>query len=72
MTTRINYQKELEELNRSLEQMGDLVENNIEKSLAAFEKRNVELAQEIVRGDRAVDDMQRSVEAQCLSLMLHQ
>ena len=23
MTTRINYQKELEELNRSLEQMGD-------------------------------------------------
>lgn len=48
------------------------MENNIEKSLVSFEKRNVELAEEIVHGDRAVDDMQRSIEAQCLSLMLHQ
>ena len=72
MTTRVNYQKELAMLGQSLEEMGELVENNIEKSLAAFEKRNVELAQEIVKGDRAVDDMQRSIEARCLSLMLHQ
>ncbi len=72
MTTRINYQMELQELDESLEAMADLVENNIEKSLAAFEKRNIELAKEIVQGDRAVDDMQRSIEARCLSLMLHQ
>lgn len=72
MTTRVNFQKELEILNKSLEDMAGLVENNIEKSLVSFEKRNVELAEEIVHGDRAVDDMQRSIEAQCLSLMLHQ
>ena len=45
VTTRVNYQKELAMLGQSLEEMGELVENNIEKSLAAFEKRNVELAQ---------------------------
>ena len=72
MTTRINYQMELEELDKSLEEMADLVENNIEKSLASFEKRNIELAKEIIQGDRAVDDMQRSIEARYLSLMLHQ
>lgn len=72
MTTRINYQKELESLDKALETMADMVENNIEKSLAAFEKRNVELAKELVHGDRDVDDMQRSIEARCLSLMLHQ
>ncbi len=72
MTTRVNFQLELEALDEALEEMADMVENNIEKSLASFEKRNVELAREIVQGDRAVDDMQRSIEARCLSLMLHQ
>ncbi len=72
MTTRVNYQKELELLNQMLRDMAGLVENRIEKALASFEKRNVELAEEIVRGDRAVDDMQRAIEAKCLSLMLHQ
>ena len=72
MTTRINFQKEIENLNENLEAMAELVESNIEKALASFEKRNVELAKEIVQGDRAVDDMQRTIEAQCLSLMLHQ
>lgn len=69
---RIVFQDKLNELSDSLIEMADMVENNIEKALAAFETDNKELAGEIMIGDKEIDDMQRSIESQCLSLMLHQ
>ena len=38
----------------------------------AFEDQNHEKAEEIIKGDRTVNDMERAVESRCLSLILRQ
>ena len=38
----------------------------------AFEDQNHEKAEEIIKGDRTINDMERAVESRCLSLILRQ
>ena len=72
MTTRSSFDNELQELNKSLEEMSLMAERAIEKSLEALQNNDSELAKEIIKGDRAVDNMERTIETRCLSLMLRQ
>lgn len=72
MTLRINYEHELELLNQDLKEMGHLVESAIEQTFIAFENQNIQLAEEIIKGDRTVNDMERAIESRCLSLILRQ
>lgn len=72
MTLRINYEHELELLNQDLKEMGHLVESAIEQTFIAFEDQNIQLAEEIIKGDRTVNDMERAIESRCLSLILRQ
>lgn len=72
MTLRINYEHELELLNQDLKEMGQLVESAIEQTFIAFEDQDVQLAEEIIKGDRTVNDMERAIESRCLSLILRQ
>lgn len=72
MTTRSSFINELQELNKSLKEMSLMAERAIEKSLEALRNSDAALAAEIIKGDRAVDDMERTIEAHCLSLMLRQ
>lgn len=72
MTTRICYDHELSLLNDDLKEMGHLVEKAIEQTFLAFEDQNFEKAAEIIKEDRMVNDMERSIEARCLSLILRQ
>ena len=49
-----------------------MVENAIEQTFVAFEDQNHEKAEEIIKGDRTINDMERAVESRCLSLILRQ
>ena len=72
MSVRVTYELELEKLNQDLKEMDHMVENAIEQTFVAFEDQNHEKAEEIIKGDRTINDMERAVESRCLSLILRQ
>ena len=72
MSVRVTYELELEKLNQDLKEMARMVENAIEQTFVAFEDQNHEKAEEIIKGDRTINDMERAVESRCLSLILRQ
>ncbi len=72
MTTRVNYEHELNLLNDDIKEMGHMVENSIEQCFIAFEDQDFEKAEDIIKGDRTINDLERSIEARCLSIILRQ
>lgn len=72
MTTRVNYEHELNLLNEDIKEMGRLVETSIEQCFIAFEDQDFEKAEDIIKGDRTINDLERSIEARCLSIILRQ
>lgn len=49
-----------------------MVEHAIEQTFVAFEDQDYTLAEDIIKGDRTVNDMERAIESRCLSLILRQ
>lgn len=72
MTTRVNYEHELNLLNDDIKEMGRMVETSIEQCFIAFEDQDFEKAEDIIKGDRTINDLERSIEARCLSIILRQ
>jgi phosphate transport system protein len=72
MTARLSFEHELQLLRENLREMGHLIEEAIEKTLNAFETQNEVLANEIIQGDRNVNDIEKTIESRCLSLILKQ
>ncbi|WP_394524696.1 phosphate signaling complex protein PhoU [Lacrimispora sp. JR3] len=72
MTTRVNYEHELNLLNDDIKEMGHMVETSIEQCFIAFEDQDFEKAEDIIKGDRTINDLERSIEARCLSIILRQ
>lgn len=72
MSLRVTYKHELDLLNQDLKEMGHMVEKAIEQTFVAFEDQNFVLAEDIIKGDRTINDMERAIEARCLSLILRQ
>ena len=72
MTTRSMYLEELNSLRKSLAEMGVAVEESFNLLLTAVENKDTDLEQQIIRGDRVINDMERSIESQCLSLITRQ
>lgn len=72
MTARLTFEHELLLLRDNLTEMGHLIEKAIEKTLEAFETESDVLAQEIILGDRNVNDMEKTIESRCLSIILKQ
>jgi len=70
MTTRVNYEHELSLLNHDIKEMGRMVETSIEQCFVAFEDQDFEKAEDIIKGDRTINDLERSIEARCLSISL--
>ncbi len=69
---RMAFDKALEDLNMDLVNMGGMAENAIEKSITALKKQDIILAKQVIQGDNAVDEMERSIEGKCLKLILQQ
>lgn len=72
MTARLSFEHELQVLKDNLKEMGRLIENAIEKTLKAFETQDEELSKEIIQGDRTINDIEKTIESRCLSLILKQ
>ncbi len=72
MTARISYEHELKELHENLIEMGRLIETAIRKTFEAFEDKDYALAEEIIKDDRNINDMEKVIESRCLSLILRQ
>lgn len=72
MTTRTIYLEELNSLRKSLAEMGKAVEASFDMLLTAVDSKDEELKIQIIRGDRVINDMERSIESKCLSLITRQ
>ncbi|NLZ84006.1 MAG: phosphate signaling complex protein PhoU [Clostridiales bacterium] len=72
MSARLGFDYELQLLKDNLAQMGHLIENAIDKCMHAFKTQDESLAKEIIAGDRNINDIEKTIEARCLSLILKQ
>ncbi len=68
-----HLQRELEHLKREVLAMGTMVEEAVDKAIAALVERRLPLAEEVLKGDDLMDQKEVQVEEECLkTLALHQ
>lgn len=72
MTTRKVYTREMLQLKESLEDMGNMAEASLQNLSFAIDSKNDALAHQIIRDDRNINQMERSIESQCLSIITKQ
>ncbi len=72
MNARLSFDAELEALSSSLIKMGALATDAIAKAIEALQTGNTAMAKNVMQGDRQIDEMERSIEHQCLTLLLRQ
>lgn len=72
MAARLSFDAELKLLKEDLHEMAKLIETAIEKIMIAFEKQDEALAREIIEGDRIINDIEKAIEARCLTLIIKQ
>ena len=65
--------RDLENLKKEILLLGSMVEDSTNKALLALTDDRSDLVEEVVQGDRAVDDKEIQVEEECLKILaLHQ
>lgn len=68
-----HLQHDLDDLKKDILTMGSLVEESIDKAIAALVHRRPELAVEVSSGDALIDQKELSIEDKCLKMLaLHQ
>lgn len=72
MNARNQYDKELINLNLDLVKMSTLAEGAIAKAVTAFRNHDKALAHTVVQNDNQIDDMEKQIEARCLSIIIRQ
>ncbi len=72
MTYRTQFEKELEELKLTLIKMGDIVIKNIHEALKAFLDMNTELADDIIKKDKEVNEYEYNIERECMRIILRE
>jgi len=72
MTTRQIYSQELETLRHQLLAMGQQVEEAIQSSVDALCQQDAELAQKVIDGDDAIDELEVNIEDKCMLLIAKQ
>jgi phosphate transport system protein len=66
---RKNYEHELEDLHVDIIRMGSLIERAIDEAVEAFLAGDIEACERVVRGEKAIDDSEKSIESKCLWLI---
>jgi phosphate transport system protein len=66
---RENFHRILEETQQNVLRMGSLVEEAITKAVDALSRSDVKLAEEILRADDYIDDLNVLIETNCLNLL---
>ena len=64
-----SYDVEQAELDSRIAQMGGLVESLLWQAFQALDRRDPQLAERAVRGDSAIDQIERDVQARAILLM---
>ena len=72
MTPRITFEHALEELKAALEEMGGQVESTYDRLFLAIGAGDKNTIRNILREDRTINDMEKSIESRCLSLITRQ
>ena len=72
MTTRHDFDAQLDGLQRDILRMGTMVEESIAVSLQALRERNGALAQQVIDGDDRIDQFMMEMEQRCLHLIATQ
>lgn len=69
---RNRFDRQLEELNDELIEMGSLIEKAIEMGISALVKQDVEKAKQAIEFDNEIDRQEKTVESLCMKLLLQQ
>lgn len=72
MGTRTVFLEELENLNNDVIKMGTMLEMSIALMVQAMENRSASMAKNVMMRDDQIDDMQISIEQECISLIAKQ
>jgi len=62
-------QKELEKLKKHILHLGAMVEEHVDMAMKAVEKKDASLAEEVIRADLKVDELEVEIEEECLKLL---
>ena len=66
---RNRFDRQLDELNKELNNMGSLIEQAIEMAIKALIEQNVELAKTAIDFDQEIDDQEKKIENLCMKLL---
>ncbi len=72
MEMRHEYNVSLQELSKSILQMSSLAASAVQKAVSAFLNGDEPLATQVIQGDETIDQLEKSIEHQCLVLLLRQ
>lgn len=72
MSPRNIFEQELISLKEDVSRMGEKIEQVYARLFQALEARDEEAMHNIVENDRTINDMQRNIEAKCLTLLTRQ
>ena len=65
----VHLEKEIERLKKQILALSAKVEENVYKAVRALEERSGILADEVMKGDRAVDEIEVEIEEECLKVL---
>ena len=70
---RKHFSRELEKIKKRILSLGAMVEEQVRMATQAVETRDAELAQQIIKSDHDIDEMEVEIEEECLKVLaLHQ
>lgn len=72
MSPRPIFEQELRKLHKDVEEMGLTIEKTYDELFEAIEFKDDDTVSRIMKGDRIINNMQRNIEASCLSLITKQ
>lgn len=67
--TRGSQKQRIQEINRQLLQMASLVEKQIYSSMLSLKNHDYDLADEVIKGDDKVDELNRIIEEDCIKFI---
>jgi len=66
------FMQELAQVGEDLQRMSRLVIDAIEKASTALQTADLQLAEQVIRADEQIDEIERSLDEQCISLLARQ
>jgi phosphate transport system protein len=67
--TRLQFEEQLEELRHRLLEMGSAADNMVDLSIRALMEQDVELAEQVIAADDAIDEQDLQIETDCMRLI---